>query len=409
MAKIVIVYGSGASYDSGFKISYPGEAGGMCDYPPPTDRGFFNHDGVKLVYGKEDEYFAIKKFREWLLPFKNNISLEELWTAVDLNHKHVALNTYEWDKENEQYRQQCIAHHQSPYPFSDIIATGMTFQGGIGGQSGTMEGLIHNKFKFLGDCGRDLKKLIDRTLSGLNLANTQESNYEKLHKLILENGHSIAGHITFNYDLTLEEALKRLNLKPRYLAVNDDVDNPYFINSFSQEALVLKLHGSLSWKIEARCNDIEFYGHSISPMYPTNSISANGFTEPAIVPPTLFKQEINDDTRADQPITRLLINQWRGAIRILEEADKIIIIGYSFPVTDFHSHRIFQIPSMVRRNRKVDQKVLVCLGQKLSNEDERKKKQLIADFLQMKVESVEIDYKFSQMVNGLKLDAFLKS
>ena len=125
----------------------------------------------------------------------------------------------------------------------------------------------------------------------------------------------------------------------------------YFINSFSPGALVLKLHGSLSWKIESGCNDIEFYGHPIGPKYPTNSIFKNSFIEPAIVPPTIFKQEINDDTRAEHPLTRLLINQWRGAIRILEEADKIIIIGYSFPVTDFHSHRIFQIPSMVARRQ----------------------------------------------------------
>ena len=34
-----------------------------------------------------DDFFAIKKFREWLLPLKEDISLEELWTAVDLNYQ----------------------------------------------------------------------------------------------------------------------------------------------------------------------------------------------------------------------------------------------------------------------------------------------------------------------------------
>lgn len=407
MSKVVIVYGSGASYDSGFNIGYPGKSGGVCYYPPPTDQGFFKHDGVKLVYENEEDYFAIKKFREWLLPLKDDISLEELWTAVDLNHKHVVLNTYGWEKENEQYDILCLNHNKSSYPFSDVISTTL-----VSGEAGNfiVEEMdpSYNRFKFLGDCGRDLKRLIDRTLSELNLADQHESNYEKLHKAILKDGHTIAGYVTFNYDLTLEEALKRFNKKARYLGVNDDVNNSYFINSFSSESLVLKLHGSLSWKIESRCHDIEFSGGAIGPKYPDNSISANGFIEPAIVPPTIFKQEINDDTRSGDPLTRLLINQWRGAIRLLEEADKIIIVGYSFPMTDFHSHRIFQIPSMTRRNKKIDQKVLVCLGHELGKDKELEKKKIIADFLQIKIECIEIEYKFSKLVNSSKLDTFLK-
>lgn len=407
MSKIVIVYGSGASHDSGLKIGYPGKAGGICYYPPPMDKGFFNHAGVKLVYENENEYYAIKKFREWLLPLRNDISLEELWTAVDLNHKHVVLNTYAWSEENERYRTECLIHGKSSYPFSDVIST--TLVTGEAGNFGVM-GMepIYNGYKFLGDCGRDLKRLVDRTLSELYLADKSETNYELLHKKIVSKDHSIGGYITFNYDLALEEAIKKLSLKPRYLGVNDDVDNPYFISSFMGGSLVLKLHGSLSWKIASGCNDIEFYGHPIGPSYPRNSVEANSFIEPAIVPPTIFKQEINDDTRSGHPLTRLLINQWRGAIRLLSEADKIIIIGYSFPLTDFHSHRIFQIPSMIRRNKRVEQKVLVCSGHELTVDDEAKKKKLISDFLQVNVESIDITYKFSELVASSKLDEFLK-
>ena len=404
MSKIVIVYGSGASHDSGFEISYPGK-GGLSYYPPPTDRNFFEHEGVKLVYENENDFFAIKKFREWLLPYKNNISLEELWTAVDLNHKHVVLNTYEWFHENEQYRLECLIHGKSSYPFSDVISTTL-----ISGEAGNFAVMnmepTYSKLKFLGDCGRDLKKLIDRTLASLNLAYKIETNYEKLHKLILGHGHLITGYITFNYDLTLEEALRNLKIKPRYLAVNDDIDNPYFINSFSGEALVLKLHGSLNWKIESGCHDIEFYGHAVGPRYPTNSLFANTFTEPAIVPPTIFKQEINDDSRLADPLTRLLINQWRGAIQLLKEADKVIIIGYSFPPTDYHVQRIFQIPSMFRRGA-IEQKVLVCLGTQVNADDELKKKNSIAEIFQIKPESAVIDYKFSNLINSPKLDSFL--
>ncbi len=196
-------------------------------------------------------------------------------------------------------------------------------------------------------------------------------------------------------------------MKPRYLGVNDDIDNPYFINSFSGEALVLKLHGSLSWKIESGCRDINFYGHSVGPSYPNNSSYANTFIEPAIVPPTIFKQEINDDSRLTDPLTRLLINQWRGAIQLLKGADKVIIIGYSFPFADYHVQRIFGIPSMVRRGKDIEQKVLVCLGTQLSKDDELNKKTSIAEIFQIKTESVVIDYEFSKLINSSKLDSFL--
>lgn len=405
MSKIAIVYGSGASYDSGFGIGYPGQ-GGIWGEPPPMDRNFFEHKGVKLVYANTENFFAIKKFREWFLPYKNNISLEELWTAVDLNYKHAVLNTYAWSQENKRYLLECLIHHKSPYPFSDVISTTL-----ISGEAGNFAVMsmepIYSKFKFLGDCRRDLKKLIDRSLAPLNLAYRIESNYEKLHKMILDYGHSIIGYITFNYDLTLEEGLKNLKMKPRYLGVNDDIDNPYFINSFSGEELVLKLHGSLNWKVESGCNDIEFYGHSVGPSYPDNSSFANTFIEPAIVPPTIFKQEINDESRLADPLTRLLINQWRGAIQLLKGVDRVIIIGYSFPPADYHVQRIFGIPSMVRRSKNIEQKVLVCLGTQLNKEGELNKKTSIAEIFQIKAESVSIDYEFSKLINSAKLDSFL--
>ncbi len=403
MSKIVIVYGSGASHDSGFETYYHNRS---C--PPPTDRNFFEHAGVKEVLNRGDDFYAINKFREWFLPYKNNISLEELWTAVDLNHKHIMLNTYSWSQENERYHIECLNHGKSSYPFSDVISTTL-----ISGEAGNFAVMnmepTYSKFKFLGDCGRDLKRLIDKILTVTELWYKIETNYDKLHKLISNYGHSILGYITFNYDLILEKSLKNLGMNPRYLGVNDDMGNPYFIDSFSKEPLILKLHGSLNWKMEFGCNDIEFYGDSVTPSYPTNSLSANSFVEPAIVPPTIFKQEINDDSRLADPLTRLLINQWRGAIQLLKEADMVIIIGYSFPFADYHAQRIFQIPSMIRRGKAIEQKILVCLGDQLNADDELKKKKSVAEIFQIKPESVVIDYKFSNLFNSSKFDSFLTS
>jgi len=388
-----VIYGSGASFDSGLRYD-----------SLPMDRNFFEHKGVKSIY-EHDDLFALKKFREWFLPYKNNISLEELWTAVDLNYKHIVLGTYDWSQENEKYCLDCLNRGNSSYPFSDLIST--AYNSGEPGNLATIEGVpVYNKFKFLGDCNRDLKKLIYSALDVRSFWG--KTNYGELHKLILEHGNSIVGYITFNYDLVLEKSLKSLDLKPRYLGVNDNIDSPYFKNSFSGESLILKLHGSLNWENESGCRDIEFAEDSVRPDYPKSSLTANSFIEPAIVPPTIFKQEINDDSRSTDPLTRLLINQWRGARQLLKEAEKVIIIGYSFPSSDYHAQRIFQISSMVRRNMIKEQKVLVCFGNKLSEEDELKKKKNITEIFQIKSESVDIDYKFSNLVTSPKLELFLR-
>ena len=87
------------------------------------------------------------------------------------------------------------------------------------------------------------------------------------------------------------------------------------------------------------------------------------WTQPAIIPPTIFKQEINDDSRAADHLTRVILQQWKAAITILKNADRIIFVGYSFPPADYHSKRIFQISSMLRkRSDKGVLKILDCIG-----------------------------------------------
>jgi hypothetical protein len=87
------------------------------------------------------------------------------------------------------------------------------------------------------------------------------------------------------------------------------------------------------------------------------------WSQPAIIPPTIFKQEINDDSRIDNHLSRAILQQWRAATALLSVADIIIIIGYSFPVSDFHAKRLFQISRMIRnRTEAAAPTIVYCCG-----------------------------------------------
>jgi len=124
------------------------------------------------------------------------------------------------------------------------------------------------------------------------------------------------------------------------------------------------------------------------------------------VPPTIFKDIINNKNDENESLSRLLFAQWKSVIHLLSEADKVIIIGYSFPLTDYHVHRIFQIANMLRRNNNEEnQKLLYCAGH------ESKKDILVgilSSITQIRNEDIKIYNKFSKLVQNRTLKSFLK-
>lgn len=344
--KVAIIYGSGASHGSGFDLNFRDDAGAeLVRLPPPMDRGFFDHSGVRAVY-EQGKFLALKEFRDLYLRGYKNLGLEQVWTTIDINSKQSVLGTYDWYEENKRYITKYLAGESKPYPFSDAVATPQFSMDK--GQFVLTDVPVYNEYKLLGDCGRDLRTLVVRTLGEIANPDFTDSKYAKLHEIVRGLGIPPA-YITFNYDLLLEAALKNLGRVARYLGVNETYDLVSPEKLWPHSALVLKLHGSLGWVHEARCQDITFTEQPIIPSYPTNSASASYYKQPAIVPPTFMKSEINDDARAGDPLTRALIAQWRTAMRVLEDSDRIIVVGYSFPLGDFHTQRLFQIGKMRRR------------------------------------------------------------
>ena len=403
MQKLIVIYGSGASYDSKYKIIIHNNNEEII-FQPPMDNNFFSSKPVQLLL-QQDKFYALKEFIRVLFPISKQQSLETLWTSVAINTKQYKLNTYLWIEEYKKYYFSCILKKNSEYPFNDLISTDYTSI-----QSGSLassKGLMYNPDKFLNDCTRDLKMLIYKCFSKISLSKNSKSNYEILHKKIIKSNSFLLGHITFNYDLTLENSLEKNNIPYRFLGVNDSVWTDYFEQRINSDQLILKLHGSLGWKNIFNCTDIEFDKIPIKPEYAGNSFDANEFIEPGIVPPTIFKEEINSEKLKTEPLTRLLLNQWRNAINLLVEADKVIIIGYSFPLTDFHVHRIFQIANMIKRNKNMkEQKVLFCTGPNENIESEKKK---LSKILQVNYESIHVINGFTNSIKNKLFDQFLNN
>lgn len=346
---IVVIYGSGASYDSRYKVRIPSNEEPES---PLMDRGFFgNNSIVKLL--KCHKYYPIRKFIEIYLEGRDNIGLEELWSAVDLNHKHITLDTYDWHTETFDNYLRYVDSFSIPYRTMDrayVIETGAE---------------SYNRYKFLGDCGRNLKELIYESLSEFILKQ-EPSNYLSLHNKIVESN-NLLGYVTFNYDLMLEDSLGRFGTNTfKYVNVNEDITSSNFLGGMG--VILVKLHGSLNWEFVPNGRQVIFKANAIQPQY----IENNNYIEPAIIPPTLFKQEINDDSRVTHPLTQTILSQWKAAIRMITEADKLLFIGYSFPPTDFHVRRVFQIAMMHKRAKKRNIKILYCGGSRADDKDIKK-------------------------------------
>jgi len=393
---VLFVYGSGASFDSKYRLSLDG-GNNQESFSPPMDKNFFNTKIIKKLLARDD-YYGIKFIRKTLFPLKDDLSLEECWTAVSINLKQCRLGTYEWEKEYEKYKQD----YRTSYPYSQLEATDVTF--GESRNMGHMPGCVYSTRKVLGDCERDLKKLIYKCFSTIYLQNDICSNYESMHNIIQQNtGVNFLGYITFNYDLLLEQSLEKLGKQYHYLSVNVDIFDRYYKN-YHPSILILKLHGSLNWELLSRGDDIIFKKKSVKPTYPENSINANSFIEPGIVPPTILKEEINSEYNESNPLKRLLINQWKYAIQLLSKADKVIIVGYSFPETDYHVHRIFQIANMIRQsNNPENQKILYCIGNYTNKELKR-----LSNITQVKTDDIKIYKGFSNLINSRILKKYLR-
>lgn len=159
--------------------------------------------------------------------------------------------------------------------------------------------------------------------------------------------------ITFNYDIAVDVAMYRAELRPNY--VIDGVHRGRYPID------LLKLHGSLNWAAGAGENKtiyplhMEQYLQKYSPKIsggeirlPIGSKQLEQYfqehhmppvkvrREPVIVPPSWNKSDYH----------QALSNIWAAAAKHLSQAESIFIIGYSLPETDSFFRHLYALGSI---------------------------------------------------------------
>lgn len=167
------------------------------------------------------------------------------------------------------------------------------------------------------------------------------SEYSILLKKFVENLGENDAIISFNYDVLIDKILTDNKKCPDYGIDLDGYQKP---NKFDKLIPLLKLHGSLNWRICPKCKKPRWIGYkhllemagddeisnkvhelffkflTACPMHKRLTIEETFF-----IPPSWNKNDYfyNKDL-------------WKSASEKLKNADKIIFIGYSLPQTDIY-------------------------------------------------------------------------
>lgn len=166
---------------------------------------------------------------------------------------------------------------------------------------------------------------------------------------LLKKGDSI---ITFNYDCLLENSIywaryrdKRINI-PLFNPLNgygikfesNNIDEKVIRQEDNSNIEILKLHGSINWSKNNYGRNICLY--EMTPNSPIVNWSKNQLGLAKHDSPernNLWMIEPSYSKNVDE-----FISLWQKAEQRISEANRIMIVGYSFPDADFNSQHIFQ-------------------------------------------------------------------
>ncbi len=146
--------------------------------------------------------------------------------------------------------------------------------------------------------------------------------------------------VSLNYDILIDNALLKKNLRPNY--------NIPFTRGYpkrGQKIPLFKLHGSLNWLYCPRCVEIEYteMTKGAAGLLSNDKKCANcGQTMvPMLIPPTFLKQLKNP----------YLQQIWQRADTVLRNCRRIIFCGYSLPEADLPLRYLLK---RIQINRKIE-------------------------------------------------------
>lgn len=169
--------------------------------------------------------------------------------------------------------------------------------------------------------------------------------------------------ITLNYDILLEVMLKgvypvdintpRVTYADFYsypmTAIANRIPKPAFVlgSNRSKPAVpkILKLHGSANWFwAGVSASDILYYKQDYNKYSSSEPETLTYGLKPYIIPPMLDKSSFYNHIA--------IHSLWKQAEELLQNADEIYIIGFSFPQTDLAVKYLFQ-SALRKRNPKI--------------------------------------------------------
>jgi hypothetical protein len=193
------------------------------------------------------------------------------------------------------------------------------------------------------------RELLEYIFSVIVLSETKSNNIN-LHSTIVKKLGLEDSIITFNWDCLIDHYLENNKIGQKLLNARRDLMHPlgYITKKkdfyeFATERLhggqFIKLHGSVDYAIcmDSNCihYEVPLLLHSTEAGYSGHSCpSCGGKTDIFIVPPHIHKSY--------QP-KRFLRLQVRTAAEKLSIAEKIVIIGYSFPEFDFQAKMMLRL------------------------------------------------------------------
>jgi SIR2-like domain len=144
--------------------------------------------------------------------------------------------------------------------------------------------------------------------------------------------------LSFNYDLTIEEALRKHGISFNYGFSSSSVQRNDSGHDEKSPLLLLKLHGSINWGVhyekilDPKTTPGSGEEHVIGmvdlgklDLYSDFGALSQASQEPLLIPPTWRKVAFG-----------ALSKVWEKAVEALVTATRIIVVGYSMPVIDQH-------------------------------------------------------------------------
>lgn len=345
--KTVIIVGTGATIGSGYL---------KCNNPLPGDRGFFGHTLVKETVKK---YPALCIILDFFNSSRDNCnyeqpSLEEVWTFLEFCSKGIYSKIDNFEEEKNKWIEQIqdsAYHPPNKHCLYDTYSNDYTIP------------RDESKVDLFLIAGWELRVLLSDIYSDCRLENDGKG-YKNFMEAFKIPKREKTVFISLNYDTILEKALNSI--------VKDSWYYPHIktlVNREDAGIQVLKPHGSLNWLMKGNTNFSITTDYEVEPVKNRCS-EVNKFEQAAIIAPTQLKQELNMNETQNTITTDLFLKIWESMRKALMNAERVFIVGYSFPPTDYHLQWLFRVVNRRRESGRY-KKVYCCV--KTDDDNELKK------------------------------------